>query len=82
MGTLQPQAALSPLRLEKRDKAIQEDALLTVPFLPRLALRHNLDLEEKDLECLIWLVLQESQTLCTSRSHTVTLKFNLGRQSL
>lgn len=26
MGTLEPQVALSPLRLEKRDKAIQEDS--------------------------------------------------------
>lgn len=26
MGTLEPQVALGPLRLEKRDKAIQEDS--------------------------------------------------------
>lgn len=68
-----------PSVLRREARSHQRAAPSAVPTMARLASRHKLGLEEKNLERLTWLVPQEPKILCTSCPHTATFKFSLRK---
>ena len=77
-----PRWPRTPSDLRRGTRPHKRTAPSAVSSLARLASRHELGLEENDVECLTWLAPQKPRIPWTSCSHTVTSKFSLGRHGL